>query len=188
MSPHIIHYNGTHAWGVKSCHVPIFTLFVISCEKKLNSHWIMEIVEFYIMSKIHREKILRKLTPQIHGLSENEIVFFPVVILSPIRIYSLFVIVCAAINMHLFICLFICLSTLVSGTSHGRRNLELDMKPGCAPRPPEWLYTWLEPGNHKSQSKKSQINCLLQTCQRLLNRHHSIKTLRDRQVSFIFLQ
>jgi hypothetical protein len=31
--------------------------------------------------------------------------------------------------------------TLVSGTSQGRRNLELDMKPGWAPRPPEWLYT-----------------------------------------------
>ena len=56
---------------------PSNILFFTWCEKKLNSHWIMEIIEFYIMRKIHREKILRKLTPQIHGLSEDEIVFFP---------------------------------------------------------------------------------------------------------------
>ena len=28
--------------------------------------------------------------------------------------------------------------TLLSGISQGRRNLELDMKPGWAPRPEEW--------------------------------------------------
>ena len=30
--------------------------------------------------------------------------------------------------------------SLVNGTSHGNRNLELDMKPGCAPSPEEWEY------------------------------------------------
>ncbi len=74
----LFHSPGLQLWLSRAPRVPVFTLFVISCEKKLNSHWIIEILQFYIMSETHREKNLEKAYSSYPycSLSEDEIFFF----------------------------------------------------------------------------------------------------------------